>query len=241
VFSNCKLGLRPPDPVRLSKCVGLSSGLTPELDALFSDIPCDWAKGRDWDGDQLDNDVWGDCGPASLCNWLKFMAAELGIPLQIDANTALGLYRALGWDGTFQNDNGVVMLDMLNYCMMQPTAGVQLDGFVSVPCSNHTDVCTAVSVYGPLLVGLSLTKACQKTDLWDIDAANDKETWGNHAVVLFSTSPGLYRAKSWGRPVDVTPEFLAARGNEAYLPLAKQFHSHLGISWDRLTKICKEI
>jgi len=229
MFSNLKLGLRDHDPVRLARTPTLAD-VSPQL---FAETPRDWQIGRAWDSDQLYNDWLGCCGPAAIVNFFKVVCAALGIPCPYDAATVLNLYRSQGWDGTDATDNGVVLAALMAYLVQ---SGI-LDAFMRVPFGDRAHFATAHDLGGPIVLGVTLTESCKTTDRWDAKAAADSKIWGKHAVLVFSVSPGLYRVKSWGRVVDVEPEYLEARGNEAYLPLVRDMHPNLAIDWDRLREI----
>lgn len=228
MFSHLKLGLRDHDPVRLAHTPTLAdvSG------QLFAETPRDWQLGRAWDDDVLYNDWLGCCGPSAVVNFFKMVCAALGIPCPIGPEMVLELYRSQGWDGTDATDNGVVLASLMSYLVQ---SGL-LDAFVRVPF-ERSHFATAHDAGGPIIIGLTLTESCKSTNRWDAKAAADSKIWGNHAVLAFSVSPGLYRVKSWGQIVDVEPEYLDARGNEAYLPLVREMHPNLAIDWERLREI----
>lgn len=229
MFAHLKLGLRDHDPVRLARTPTLAD-VAPQL---FAETPRDWQLSRAWDGDQLHNDRLGCCGPAAVVNFFQMVCAALGIPCPYDAETVLAWYRSQGWDGTDATDYGVVLTDLMATLVR---SGV-LHGFVRVPVLDRAHFATAHDLGGPIIVGMTLTEACQSTDRWNAAVAADPKIWGKHAVLVFSVSPGLYRAKSWGKIVDVEFEFLAARAIEAYLPLVHDMHPNLAINWDRLQEI----
>jgi hypothetical protein len=202
MFSHGKLGLRPHDPVRLAKIAKLHRLV--ESDSLLAEVPKDWAQGLQWDADDLLNNQLGICGPAALVNTFKLVAEATQSPLLFGSDDALMLYKALGYDGTPATDNGVVLLDLMEYAVR---AGM-LDCFFQVAFADPVHLATAVAMCGPLVAGFELPNACQNTDRWDAFCAADASVWGGHAVMIYADSPGLLRAKSWGKPVDITPEFL---------------------------------
>jgi hypothetical protein len=239
MFGHLKLGLQAHDPARVALVAKLHDFLP--SDPLLAATPRDWQLGLAWDPDCLGNDTWGNCGPAAAVNLLKTLAALLGIQLPLTVDDALKIYRDLGWDGTFQGDKGVVLLDLMNYLLRDGVAGVKFDRFFSVGFGDPVHLASAVAVGGPLLAGLTLPVACQTTDRWDAAVAADKRIWGGHAVEIISWSPGLIRAKSWGKPVDITPDFLAARCNEMYLAVSEKMRVMSALAYDRLLKVAEQL
>lgn len=230
MFANRKLGLLAHDPVRLERTPLLSDVAS----LLFTETPRDWQLGQTWDSDPRHNDWLGCCGTAAVVNWLVLMHKVRGLPLPFDPDAlVLDLYKEMGWDGTDATDNGVVLADLLNHCV-----SVELfDGYVRVPVLSRRHVATACDLGGPLIVGTTLTEACQDSTRWDAKTADDKRIWGRHAVLMHAVSSGLDRWTSWGEAVDVTPDYEAARTEEAYLPLSKELHPNLAIDWDRLQEL----
>lgn len=238
MFADCRLGLKDHDPKRVGQHVRLTPG---DVDPLISRCPKDWAQGRIWDGDDLRNKQIGLCGPAAAVNWIKMMAAACGRDdIQPTADDAEDFYRGpMGWDGTEANDEGVVLLDMMFQWMIHPIAGIKLDGFYVVSHLDAEHLATGVTL-APLVVGTSLTRACQSTDQWDAEAADPRNRiWGNHAILYFSDSPGGGNGKTWGRWAWNTPEFRLLRWREAYLPVCRELMPHVDI--DRLLAVARQL
>jgi hypothetical protein len=229
MFSHLKLGLRPHDPERVGRVVKLAPNLLP-VDPLLSSTPTDWAAGRVWDGDVLDNDVLGNCGPAAVVHWLRLMAlAAERTDLVFTNQDVLDLYTAMGYNGTPESDTGVILLDLMEYMQRVGVRGVRFDCFFSVGHADPEHLATAVYV-APLIVGATLTRACQSTSTWDATSANDPKEWGGHAYLYHSDSPGGGNGASWGSVVWTTPAFRARRWNECYLPICRELMPGRGVS-----------
>ena len=221
MFSKLKLGLRPHDPERVGRVAKFSGSLLP-VDPLMSSTPADWSLGRVWDGDILDNDVLGNCGPAAVIHWLRLMALAAGrTDLRFTVQDVLDLYTAMGYNGTTESDNGVVLLDLMEYMRRVGVRGFRFEGFFSVGFADSEHLATALYV-APLLIGASLSVACQNTDTWDATAALDGKDWGGHAYLAHSYSPGGCNGASWGAPVWTEPVFQRTRWTEAYLPICPE-------------------
>jgi hypothetical protein len=220
MFSSCKLGLKPHDQKRVDAHVKLTPA-NAGLDPLVSRTPRDWALGRAWDDDVLANDILGDCGPAACVNWLKMMAAQTRADLSFTAGDAQMAYRAMGWDGTPATDNGVVLMDLLQWWTENEIGGVKLDCFFVIGYLDPLHLATAMQI-APLIVGAELTTACQNSDTWDAKAASVPDVWGGHAYLYHADSPGGGSGKSWGLPVYTSPAFRAARWRECYLPICQE-------------------
>jgi hypothetical protein len=221
VHSRFKLGLKSHDPKRVSAVKRFSADMLP-VDPLISGTPWDWAFGRVWDGDALDNDVLGNCGPAAVVHWLRLMARNCGhSESEFTVQAVLDLYTAMGYDGTPESDNGVVLLDLMEYMQRVGVRGFKFDCFFRVGFGDPEHLATAVYV-APLIVGATLPVACQSTSTWDAAAAADKREWGGHAYLRVSDSPGGGNGNSWGQVVYDTPEFQQACWTEAYLPICRE-------------------
>jgi len=220
MFTSCKLGLQSPARDRIERHVKLTPDLA-GVDPLVSRTPKDWAQGRAWDDDPLLNTQLGICGPSMCVNLLKMLAAAKREDLSFDSRDALLAYQAMGYDGTPETDNGVVLLDLLQWWTNNYIGGIKLDCFFVI---NHLDpehVAAAMQI-APLLVGATLPTACQNTDTWDAKAAMDPTVWGGHAYLYHADSPGGGNGKSWGAPVFTLPEFRVLRWNECYLPICQE-------------------
>jgi hypothetical protein len=181
----------------------------------------DWAFGRTWDGDDLGNTVKSNCGPAAFINWMKMMAAKTRADLSFDESDADALYRRMGYDGTPETDNGVVLMDLLDECTRAPVAGVTIDCFFVIGFADPVHLATACQI-APLIVGAELPMSCQNTDMWNGKIAEDTTIWGPHAYLVHSFSPGGCNGKSWGQPVFNTPEFQIKRWRECFLPISQE-------------------
>ena len=220
MFSKLKLGLQPHDPRGVNAHVRLTPALA-GADPFMSRTPKDWALGRAWDGDVLLNDELGICGPAAAVNWLKMMAQASRQNLLFDAADALAAYRALGYDGTPETDNGVVLLDFMQWWTEHEIGGFKLDCFFVIGHGDPAHLATALQI-APVIVGASLSNTCQTSDTWGSEAAADPSMWGRHAYLYHSDSPGGGNGKSWGEPVFSTPEFRNAKWRECYLPICRE-------------------
>jgi hypothetical protein len=237
MFGHLKLGLREHDPKRVSRVVMLTLENAP-VDPMVSRTPKDWAVGRAWDDDVLGNDILGDCGPAACVNWLKMMATACGRErMEFTYDDARTAYRALGWDGTDATDQGVVLLDLMEYWTRHPIGGFQLDCFFSIGFADAEHLSTAVQ-FAPLIIGAELTTDCKHSDMWGAPEADGPQVWGGHAYLYHSDSPGGGNGKSWGQPVYTTPSFRARRWRECYLPICRELMP-AGVDSQRLLAIAK--
>jgi len=230
MFAAKRLGLKPHDPERVARHVKLTPANAP-VDPLVSATPVDWAVGREWDGDELLNDQLGDCGPAAWVNWLKMM----GVLATVD--DAMAIYEAMGYKGTTATDNGVVLMDMLQWLTSNRVAGVTMDCFFVVGFADPLHLATACQI-APLIVGANLSTECQSTDWWGDAAAHSTSDWGPHAYLYHANSPGGGNGKSWGEAVFTTPDFQVARWTECYLPVCQELMP-VGTDVLRLLNIAK--
>ena len=213
MFHEKRLGLLPHDPERVSRHVKLTPANAP-VDPLVSTTPVDWAVGKPWDSDEMLNDQLGICGPDAWVNWLKMMGASATV------DDAMAIYEAMGYNGTPATDNGVVLMDMLQWLTNNRVAGVTMDCFFIIGFADPLHLATACQI-APLIVGAKLTTACQNSATWDA-SCTDAPAWGPHAFLVHSYSPGGSQGKSWGETVFNTPDFQHAQWTECYLPVCQE-------------------
>lgn len=219
MFRTCKLGLREHDQERVDRVVKLAPY---HVDPFEARTPKDWALGQPWDDDCLDNDVLGNCGPAAAVNWLKAVAAANGrTNLVFDVEDVRDAYGAMGWDGTEATDNGVVLLDLMEWWSRHPIGGFQLDCFFSIGYLDPQHLATALQI-APVIVGAQLTTDCQQSRSWGAPEAAGAHVWGGHAYLVHSDSPGGGMGKSWGTSIWTSPPFRARRWRECYLPICQE-------------------
>ena len=230
MFHEKRLGLLPHDPERVSRHVKLTPANAP-VDPLVSTTPVDWAVGKPWDSDEMLNDQLGICGPDAWVNWLKMM----GVLATVD--DAMAIYEAMGYKGTTATDNGVVLMDMLQWLTSNRVAGVTMDCFFVVGFADPLHLATACQI-APLIVGANLSTECQSTDWWGDAAAHSTSDWGPHAYLYHANSPGGGNGKSWGEAVFTTPDFQVARWTECYLPVCQELMP-VGTDVLRLLNIAK--
>lgn len=237
MFQDCRLGLKDHDPKRLAKHVRLSPD---DVDtALISSTPRDWQRGLPWDGDDCGNRKLGNCGPAAVVHWSNLMAKAAGIPVIYGREEAERIYRIMGWDGTEAGDDGTVLLDVMCQWMLEPFCGRKLTGFYVIGHADDDHISTA-NWFAPCIVGASLTRACQKTQIWNAAAADpSNRIWGNHAYLYFSNSPGGGNGNSWGRPTYTTDEFRKRRWNECYLPICEELMP--GIDLGKVIRVARQL
>jgi hypothetical protein len=238
MFANLKLGLQDHDLARVGAVAKWSPNLL-SVDSLLSGTPHDWALGRAWDSNVLDNDVLSNCGPAAIINVLKMLAAACGrTDLVFTNQDVLDLYTAMGYKGTPETDNGVVLLDLMEHMQQVGVRGMRFDCFFSIGFGDPEHLATAINL-SPIIVGASLTKACASTDTWDDAAADDSRPWGGHGYALHSWSPGGCNSKTWGQSVWNTPSFIIKRVREAYVPICRELMPRL--DYQRLVTLAGQL
>jgi hypothetical protein len=67
------------------------------------------------------------------------------------------------------DDEGCVMLDVLNYWRQNPVCGVQLGAFVKVNPQDPEEVKVCLDIFGGLYGGAQMPIAAQTQDVWDVD------------------------------------------------------------------------
>ncbi|MCU1687790.1 MAG: hypothetical protein JWQ81_8529 [Amycolatopsis sp.] len=217
-----KLGKRPPKDAPALRAARFLTGAVPAHPASvdhFSEIT-DWLM--------LDNDKYGDCGPAATGHQLmldsKYLSAAEIVPSIADV---LDFYKRSGNPDFDPNDpggpgdGGVDLQTMLEELVRNGIGGHKALGFAKVDTSNLDEVRAAVAVFGSLLLGVTLETAQQaQTDrgLWDYAKS---AVWGGHAVLAgryTSAKTGDDLAViTWGEIVGTTDAFWAHQVDEAWV------------------------
>lgn len=174
----------------------------------------------------LRNDELGDCGPVAFLHQREAWTAWAGKPYVPTDDDATKLYEAVGGyvPGDASTDNGVVLLDLLNY---ERKAGTIL-AFAHVNTKDQTELRAACYLFGGLLAGYALPAATERQGVhWHMPAGsplkaeNRPGSWGGHAI--YQAWPS--HITSWGEEGNVTAAFQAFYGDEAWaiIPAADFF------------------
>jgi hypothetical protein len=182
------------------------------------------------------NDTYGDCGPTSVANDRKLVTRYLtgaeSSPSQADV---FDLYRRSGNPDFDPNnpggpgDGGVDMQTMCEALVAGGIGGRRALAFAQVDTSSPDEAKAAISIFGSLLLGVTLQAAQQtQTDngLWDYQRS---PVWGGHAVLAgrygVSGSGADIAVITWGEVVSTTDAFWEHQVEEAWVVI---WPEHLG-------------
>ena len=186
------------------------------------------------------NDRLGDCTCAAVANMIAaFVWYATGLVFDLTDAQVIEAYSAVsGYDPvTGANDNGAVILDVLNYWRQTGFAGHKILAYATVNRHLRTEMAQALDLFGSIDTGVMLPKSAQAQigGLWDVPvggAVGDGAvaSWGGHCVptqiiniddvgVEFVTWAALQKA-SWpfvSTYVDemfvvIAPEWIKANG-----------------------------
>jgi hypothetical protein len=192
---------------------------------------CDWTTAvKAWA--LYDNDSIGDCGPAGCGNITRCWSKnEFGTSTILTTKQIIKFYSALsGYNAnTGANDDGVVMLDMMNRWRKKGVGGHKIYAYVSVDCTNSTEIYNSIYLFGGVMLGLDMPTSAQNQTTWDVPSTGTTGdgapgSWGGHCVpcLAYDSSTSIYTVVSWGAIYYMTANFLATYGDEGYTPLSTQ-------------------
>jgi hypothetical protein len=203
------------------------------------------------------NDTLGDCAIASAAHIIQqeVIYAGTGTPIT-NADVLLGYEKVGNYvPGEPTTDNGCDLLTALNYWRSTGYGGHKIAAYVSVDYTNPLEVQQAIAIFGSVYLGVQLPLSAQNptqtgaNPCWSVPStglAGDGSPggWGGHAIPAlgFSADPKGYpglEVISWGQVYDMTWNFLAAYGDEAYAVASpdwveKNGRSPSGFLWNDL-------
>lgn len=239
-----KLGKREPrvDPRTLKLARYLTSALPP------NPADCDQAlKIPGW-GMML-NDQLGDCTCACVGHMVQQWTGELNAGRQVvpPDSAVEKMYEAVGGyvPGDSSTDNGAAILDVLNYWRKTGILGAapeaylhKILGYAAVNNRNHSELQSAVYLFGNCYIGVQLPVTAQGEDRWVVppggwNSFNGPGSWGGHAIPIVAYfAPDTYVVVSWGSLIPVSAAFLDACCDEAYAVFSTDWLNSKGMTLD---------
>jgi hypothetical protein len=177
------------------------------------------------------NDQIGCCTISCMGHlFMDWSQVESGTPVVIPDSAVLSAYEAVtGEEGaaydpaTGANDNGCVILDVLNYTRQTGIGGQTISAFAQIGLHNKTLLKQAIALFGGVDIGLllPLTAQSQVGTVWNVtdptlsgDAAPG--SWGGHSVPVCFFNEGGVWVITWGQLQRVSWSFLWAYCDEAW-------------------------
>lgn len=184
------------------------------------------------------NDRFGTCGPVSFFNYLKMITYFItGVEAQPTIEDVFGLYTLCNPDfdpKTGAGDGGVDMQTMLELARKHDVLGNgKMIAFARVDLTNLDEVHAAISIFGGVLLGVTLDTAQDaQTDsgLWDY--VRRSPVWGGHAVLA-----GMYDSDmephhsdieiiTWAQRIGTTNTFQVHQLDEAWVIVLREHLDH---------------
>ncbi len=179
------------------------------------------------------NDQIGDCGLAGPGHYMQCATAENYAEFIPPDAAIQAAYQEVGGyvPGRDETDNGVILLNVMNYWRRTGIAGHKIDGYAALDLRNRELFKQALYLGGGLILGFDLPLTAQSQTRWSLDfGTHDGQagTWGGHCVNavayrdIGARDDGLL-VISWGKKIWVSWSFLDAMADEAYVPISRDW------------------
>jgi hypothetical protein len=170
-----------------------------------------------------DNDKVGDCAIAAIGHLVQWWSALTGRRNVPPVEEIRRVYSILS-----PNNNGCVLLDVLNYWTSNPICGVQIGAFAAVNPRNQEEFEVCMDIYGGLYVGAELPIAAQNQEVFDVGKGADFAygSWGGHCIPfgrygqIGSRGPAFV---SWGKVMECTWPWVQTYVSEAYALISAEW------------------
>jgi hypothetical protein len=175
------------------------------------------------------NDRIGDCTCASAGHAIQVWTANATKEVEITDQDVLQAYMAIsGYDpNTGANDNGAVVIDLMNYWRHLGIGGRKIEAYAAVHPQSPLEVEEAIYYFGGCYIGIALPMAAQQQQgVWSVPRripwmqqyAWRPGTWGGHAVFVYDydRSKQLFKFTTWGSEMACTYRFFVSYVMEAY-------------------------
>lgn len=151
------------------------------------------------------NDQYGDCGFAGQAHAIQTWTATPGPVINLTDAQVLAAYA--GCTGFNANDpstdQGVVLLDALNYWRKTGIGGHKIGAFLRVDPRNVDHIKIAINLFGGVYMGANLPVSAQHPGPWhgvkNLSGDNAPGSWGGHCMWAPGYSPSGVEFVTWGR------------------------------------------
>lgn len=181
------------------------------------------------------NDQLGDCTCAEVGHAEQLFSAIDGREIDVHDQDVLALYeRVSGYDPTSgANDNGAVILDVMNAWRKVGCAGHKIGAFAEVDINNDQLLRSAISLFGGVSVGLALPKELEakvqsgSKTTWArpryLTGDNAPGSWGGHCTLVADYDAHGLTMITWGYAQKMSWAFWHAYGDEAWAALSSEW------------------
>lgn len=175
------------------------------------------------------NDRIGDCTCASAAHAIQVWTANATKEVQLSDSDVLTAYMAIsGYDpNTGANDNGAVVIDVMNYWRHLGIGGRKIEAYAAVHPQAPLEVEEAIYYFGGAYIGIALPLAAQQQQsVWSVPRripwmqqhAWRPGTWGGHAIFVYDydRTKQLFKFTTWGNEMKMTYRFFVSYVMESY-------------------------
>ena len=133
------------------------------------------------------------------------------------------------------DDDGCVLLDVLNYWRKNPICGVQLGAYAAVNPQDQDEAEVALEIFGGLYAGAQLPLAAQTQDVWDVSPAPSPQSsvpgsWGGHCIPFGKYDAQRVSCVTWGAVKDATWPWLQQYVDELYALISPDWLNGAGVT-----------
>lgn len=180
------------------------------------------------------NDELGDCTCAAAGHGEQLTSAINHREFDVTDTDVERLYELVsGYDPTTgQNDNGAVILDVLNALRKVGIGGHKIGAFAEIDITNDNLLRAAIDLFPAVPIGVALPTELQKqandpSKVWNkprnLKGPNAPGSWGGHCVIFVGYDAKTLSFVSWGQVYRMSWSFWHAYGDEAWATLAAEW------------------
>ena len=196
----------------------------------------DW--GHDSPYPMYKNDEIGDCTCASAAHQVITwnMASGQFSPPPTNGDVVAAYSAVSGYDPkTGANDEGAVMLDVLNYWRKTGIGGHKILAYVEADRTNIVELELAMHLFGGLYVGLALPIVADTQPVWTVTDAEFEGlatpgSWGGHAVHLDQYDTFGPKVRTWGKRQKMTWQWFLSYTDEVYCCISTDWIGKSGLA-----------
>ena len=213
-YSRYKLGKRPAK--HKAKTLKLARYIIPGV-LPKAPVARDWLSAVRTAWGMYDNDTMGDCVVAGVAHMIMWWSANQGNLIVPEPEEVIALYKKLS-----PNDDGLVILDFLDYWRKNPIAGQAIGAYAAVNYRDPVELTLAMDLFGGIASGVALPVAAQNQSVWTPTSGWDAApgTWGGHFLPWGAYQPGLKTCITWGQEKEATDGWVSTYMDEAYALIA---------------------
>jgi hypothetical protein len=173
------------------------------------------------------NDKWGDCTCAAAAHMIELDAKLEGKRATPALRTIESAYHHLSPD-----DQGCVMLDVLNYWRKTGFGGHHLYAFAALDLKSTEHIKLSVLMFGGVYLGVALPQSAQAQTgpgmVWDVPTGGPHGqgapgSWGGHAINVVGYDSAGLDVITWGQVQRMTWAFWNTYADEAWAVLPAEW------------------